>query len=165
MSGVRWIALGALSMGIAVALGAFGAHALKERLIEAGQLENWHTAVRYQAWHALALLALGLVPRGLAPRACGWLFLVGSVLFSGSIYGLALEGPGKILGPITPMGGSLLIVAWGMLAVAAVARLLWRIEVGEEFEPALQAAAGLTVADLDQGAGERARESQGVDAR
>ena len=119
MSGARWIALGALSMGIAVVLGAFGAHALNDRLVAAGQLESWHTAVRYQAWHALALLALGLMPAGIAPRACGWLFLAGSVCFSGSIYGLALEGPSRVLGPITPLGGALLIVGWGMLAWSA----------------------------------------------
>jgi uncharacterized membrane protein YgdD (TMEM256/DUF423 family) len=122
MSGARWIALGALSMGIAVALGAFGAHALNDRLVAAGQLESWRTAVRYQAWHALALLALGALPPAFAPRAtraAGWLFLVGSALFSGSIYGLSLDGPPAVLGPITPLGGVLLIAGWAALAWSA----------------------------------------------
>jgi uncharacterized membrane protein YgdD (TMEM256/DUF423 family) len=122
MSGARWIALGALSMGVAVVLGAFGAHALNDRLVEAGQLETWHTAVRYQAWHALALLALGLMPAGVAPRACGWAFLAGSVCFSGSLYGLALGAPGSVLGPITPLGGALWIVGWAMLSWSAFRR-------------------------------------------
>ena len=119
MSGVRWIALGALWMGIAVVLGAFGAHALNDRLVEAGQLENWRTAVRYQAWHALALVALGLMPKGLAPSWIGWGFFLGSVMFSGSILALALDGPGAVFGPITPLGGLLLIVGWMRLAWGA----------------------------------------------
>ena len=102
MNHARWIALGALSMGLAVVLGAFGAHALNERLVTAGQLENWRTAVLYQALHALALIALGLMPARLAPRATGWLFLLGAVLFSGSIYGLALEGMSVVDRTVTP---------------------------------------------------------------
>ncbi|MEM7306822.1 MAG: DUF423 domain-containing protein [Planctomycetota bacterium] len=117
MSASKWIAIGALWMGAAVVLGAFGAHALKDRLVESGQLENWHTAVRYQAWHALALVAVGSLYRGRAfPGAVGWLFLLGSVMFSGSVYGLALDGPGAVLGPITPLGGALMIAGWATLA-------------------------------------------------
>jgi uncharacterized membrane protein YgdD (TMEM256/DUF423 family) len=119
MNPERWIAFGALSMGLAVVLGAFGAHALNERLVAAGQLESWRTAVLYQALHALALILLGLVPARLAPRAVGWLFLLGSVLFSGSIYGLALEGPKAVLGPVTPLGGLLLIGGWCLFAWSA----------------------------------------------
>lgn len=127
MSGARWIALGALWMGAAVVLGAFGSHALHDRLVEAEALESWRTGVRYQAWHALALVLLGLMPRGLAPRAVGWLFLAGSALFSVSIYGLALGCPGAVLGPVTPVGGTLLIVGWGVLAWSA-----WRRGAGTD---------------------------------
>lgn len=119
MSERHTIAFGALSMAIAVVLGAFGAHAWNDQLVADGQLENWHTAVRYQAWHALALVAVGLMPKALAPRITAPFFVVGSVLFSGSIYGLALGGPGAVLGPITPLGGTLLIVGWGALAWSA----------------------------------------------
>jgi uncharacterized membrane protein YgdD (TMEM256/DUF423 family) len=119
MTPQRWIALGASSMALAVVLGAFGAHALKERLAAAGQLENWRTAVLYQALHALGLIALGLAPARLAPAAVGWLFLFGTVCFSGSIYGLALEGPKAVLGPMTPLGGLLLIAGWCLLAWSA----------------------------------------------
>ena len=119
MNPERWIALGALSMGVAVVLGAFGAHALNERLVAAGQLESWRTAVLYQALHALALIAVGLMPPRFAPRAAGWLFLAGAALFSGSIYGLALEGPKAVLGPMTPLGGLLLIGGWCALAWSA----------------------------------------------
>ena len=119
MNPERWIAAGALSMGLAVVLGAFGAHALEERLAAAGQAEAWRTAVLYQALHALALIALGLMPARLGPRPAGWLFLIGSALFSGSLYGLALEGPKAILGPVTPLGGTLMIAGWLVLGWTA----------------------------------------------
>ena len=119
MTPQRWIALGASSMALAVVLGAFGAHALNERLVAAGQLESWRTAVLYQALHALGLIALGLMPPRLAKAAVGWLFLFGTVLFSGTIYGLALEGPKAVLGPMTPLGGLFLIAGWGVLAWSA----------------------------------------------
>jgi uncharacterized membrane protein YgdD (TMEM256/DUF423 family) len=122
MTSQRWIAFGAGSMALAVVLGAFGAHALNDRLVAAGQLESWRTAVLYQALHALALIALGLMPPRLAPAAVGWLFLFGTVCFSGSIYGLALEGPKGVLGPLTPLGGLLLIAGWGVLTWAAARR-------------------------------------------
>ena len=89
----HWIGVGALSAGIAVALGAFGAHALKETL-EPEQLETWNTAVQYHVLHALALIGFGLYRgRFAAGNFPGWAFLAGSVLFSGSLYGLALGGP------------------------------------------------------------------------
>jgi len=110
------LALGALWAALAVALGAFGAHALKERLVEAGQLENWHTAVRYQMWHALALVLVGVLrERSATPgflRFPAWGFLIGSLLFSGSIYCLALDVARPVMGPITPLGGALVIAAW-----------------------------------------------------
>ena len=109
---------GALSMALAVALGAFGAHALKDTLESSGHLDTWHTAVRYQAWHALGLLALGLLTRGPSQagqaggRLVGWAFLVGSLFFSGSLYALSLEPSATWLGPVTPLGGLLLILGW-----------------------------------------------------
>ena len=98
----------------AVALGAFGAHALAPRLEELGTAEAWRTAVSYQMAHALALLALGLSGRSQAWASAFW--LGGSILFSGSLYGLALGGP-RWLGPVTPLGGILLLSGW--LALAA----------------------------------------------
>jgi uncharacterized membrane protein YgdD (TMEM256/DUF423 family) len=117
MSSQRWIALGALWMGLAVVLGAFGAHALNDRLVETGHLEDWHTAVRYQAWHALALVLVGAIYRDRPfPASIGWLFLIGSLVFSGSIYGLCLDGPPPVLGPMTPLGGAMLIAGWAIFA-------------------------------------------------
>ncbi len=117
----RWIAWGALLGGSGVALGAFGAHALKERLAAGDMLPVWETAVRYQVWHALALLALAALAERRAPPAfVGWGFVLGSALFSGSLYLLAL-GIGKPwIGPVTPLGGSLLIGAWCTLGVWAL---------------------------------------------
>ena len=91
-----------------VALGAFGAHALKDTLTAAGTLDTWRTAVLYQLIHAVALLALPAWPW------VGRSWIVGVVLFSGSLYWLALGGP-KILGPITPLGGAALLLGWALL--------------------------------------------------
>jgi uncharacterized membrane protein YgdD (TMEM256/DUF423 family) len=115
----HWIGIGALTAAAAVALGAFGAHALKETL-EPEQLEIWHTAVQYQVLHALALIIFGLY-RGRHPSSNlpGWAFLVGSVCFSGSLYGLALGGP-RFLGPITPLGGLAFLFGWILLGLAAL---------------------------------------------
>jgi uncharacterized membrane protein YgdD (TMEM256/DUF423 family) len=127
MIGAFWIRAGAVLAGLGVIAGAFGAHYLRERLkLEPRQLESFETGVRYQVFHALALLVVGLIANqtgraGGALGAAGWLFLVGTVLFSGSIYGLALQvGPRAALGPTTPIGGSLLIVGWFVLAAAAL---------------------------------------------
>lgn len=104
----------ALLAGSAVALGAFGAHALKN-ILEPKYLEIFETAVRYQMYHALALLALGLA--GWKGRSSLWL-LAGTLIFSGSLYLLAFTRV-DILGAITPIGGILQIVGWGMLALEA----------------------------------------------
>jgi uncharacterized membrane protein YgdD (TMEM256/DUF423 family) len=115
----HWIAAGALSAALAVALGAFGAHALAGRL-DARGLEIWHTAVQYQGLHALALVGFGLYrARFAGSDLAGWGFLAGSVLFSGSLYGLALGGP-RFLGPITPLGGTAFLFGWLMLALQAL---------------------------------------------
>lgn len=117
----QWIAIGALWAGLGVVLGAFGAHSLHERLDAADQLANWHTAVRYQVWHALALIAYGLYrERRRATPFIGWAFLVGSFLFSGSIYGLTQDVFRSVLGPITPLGGVFLICGWVTFAVSAL---------------------------------------------
>lgn len=107
---------GALFALIAVALGAFGAHALESR-VEPRDLEIWETAVRYQMWHALALVLLAaLLARwpGGAAHVAGWAWIVGILVFSGSLY--ALVGTGiRGLGAITPIGGLALLVGWGAL--------------------------------------------------
>lgn len=109
---------GILLAGFAVILGAFGAHALKETLVARESVVVWETAVRYQMWHALALLIVSVFPQeqGLA-RLTGRCLITGIFLFSGSLYWLALGGPGW-LGPVTPIGGALLIAGWLLLLVS-----------------------------------------------
>ncbi|MEO0650685.1 MAG: DUF423 domain-containing protein [Planctomycetota bacterium] len=119
MHAKHWILAGALLCGLGVVSGAFGAHALRSSLEAADQLENWRTAVRYQVWHGLALLALApTLPAAGRGRPVLALFVTGTLLFSGSIYGLALGGPGSLLGPITPIGGLLLISGWALVAIS-----------------------------------------------
>ena len=115
---------GIVLAGAAVMLGAFGAHALKATLEESAQLDNWHTAVRYQMWHALALIAYGTWRRGREARwTPAWCFLIGSLLFSGSIYALCFDVARPVMGPITPLGGSFMIAGWVAFGVQA-----WRSE-------------------------------------
>lgn len=105
---------------ISVAAGAFGAHGLK-KILEPRMLEVWQTAAQYQMYHALALLAVAWLiskqPSG-AATAAGWAFVVGVLVFSGTLYAMALSGV-KILGAITPIGGVAFIVGWICLAVGA----------------------------------------------
>lgn len=110
------VALGALNAAIAVAAGAFGAHGLRERL-EPRALEIFETAARYQIYHALALILCGVIATRGATTA-GWLFQAGIIVFSGSLYALALTGV-KGLGAITPLGGLAFLVGWGWLAWTA----------------------------------------------
>ena len=115
-----FFALGSLSAFLAVALGAFGAHALKGRL-DADMLAVFETGVRYQMVHALALLAVGWACTrwpGPAVTTSGWLFVAGTVFFSGSLYALALSGT-RWLGAVTPIGGVAWLAAWLLLAWAA----------------------------------------------
>lgn len=103
---------------LAVALGAFGAHALGPKLAELETIAVWKTALDYQIWHALVLLILafsGLTSR--TAKAAQVCFTVGIPLFSGSLYWLALGGP-RWLGPITPLGGTALIIGWFLVIVA-----------------------------------------------
>jgi uncharacterized membrane protein YgdD (TMEM256/DUF423 family) len=110
---------GALSAFIAVAAGAFGAHALRTRL-PPDQLAVFETGARYQMYHALALLAVAWAvtrwPDAVPLRAAGWLFIGGTLVFSGSLYLLALTGS-RWLGAITPVGGVLFLAGWAALAL------------------------------------------------
>ena len=107
------VAAGATLAGLAVVLGAFGAHALKSRL-GAESLGWWQTAVQYQMWHALAVLGLGLAGRGWL-RLPAWLLVAGALVFSGILYAMALGGP-RWLGVVTPVGGLAMIAGWALLA-------------------------------------------------
>ena len=116
-----FLALGSISGGLAVALGAFGAHILEDRLA-ASMLANFETGVRYQMYHALALLAVAWAvsrwPTSPWPVAAGWLFVAGTLLFSASLYALALSGV-RWLGAITPLGGVAFVAGWLCLLLAA----------------------------------------------
>jgi uncharacterized membrane protein YgdD (TMEM256/DUF423 family) len=122
MSGMNWVRVGTVLGFLGVALGAFGAHALKARLETLGTTAAYQTAVQYQMYHALALLALGLLVnpfhRNPPVAVAGWCFLIGVILFSGSLYLLAVTGI-KPLGAITPFGGVAMLAGWLVFAVAA----------------------------------------------
>ena len=114
-----WIKLGGIFGGLGVMLGAFGAHSLKGRLVEQS-LQTFQTGVLYQFIHSLALILVGLLSMHFVDEhqkqveRAGFFFVAGIVLFSGSLYSLALGGP-KFLGPITPLGGLCFIIGWFML--------------------------------------------------
>ena len=115
--------LAALSGFIAVATGAFGAHVLKARLTT-DQLQVWETAARYQMYHVVPLFVVAwLLSGGPCPWAsrAGWAFVLGTLLFSGSLYALALSGVSR-LGAITPFGGVAFLAGWAMLALAVGSR-------------------------------------------
>ena len=117
-----FLLVGALAAFIGVALGAFGAHGLRSRL-STEMLGVFETGVRYQMYHALAILIVALaVARidGWLIRAAGWLFTGGIILFSGSLYVLALSGI-TMLGAVTPIGGLAFLAGWACLAIAALA--------------------------------------------
>src|SRR5690554_5338468 len=109
-----FIMLGAINMALGVILGAFGAHGL-ERLISAEMVVVFQTGVQYQIYHALGLLMIALLlipyPQAKGLRTGGWIMLAGIILFSGSLYLLALTGM-RFWGPITPVGGACFIIAW-----------------------------------------------------
>ena len=124
MSARLVLGLAAAAMFAAVALGAFGAHALRARLTP-DMLAVWQTAVLYHAWHALGLFGVGLLllhwpERGLLGIA-GGLFIAGILLFSGSLYALALTGI-RGLGAVTPFGGVAFLAGWGAVAIACLKR-------------------------------------------
>ena len=123
---MNFIFIGSILAAVAVALGAFGAHALEARLGD-DNLRRWETAVRYQLFHSIGLIAVGLVEQAGTASIHGWLELSGGlmqggiVFFSGSLYALALSGR-RWLGAVAPLGGLLLIAAWLVMAGA-----LWRL--------------------------------------
>lgn len=115
-----WLAIAAINGGLAVASGAFAAHGLQGR-IDAQALQTFETGARYHMYHALALglaaLAMRDAAAGAAVSAAGF-FLAGILLFSGSLYLLALTGA-RLFGAITPFGGVCFLIGWGLLAIAA----------------------------------------------
>jgi uncharacterized membrane protein YgdD (TMEM256/DUF423 family) len=122
----RFLGLGAVNAFLAVAAGAFAAHALRARL-DADRLAVFETGARYHMFHALGLFAVALVAVRAAGTggagsgtvaAAGWLMLAGIVLFSGSLYALALSGQ-RWLGAVTPLGGLCFLASWALLAWAA----------------------------------------------
>ena len=115
------LVLAAAFLFAAVGLGAFGAHALRARLAP-DLMTVYQTAVQYHFWHALGLLAVAILltqkPEDAALAAAAWLLVAGLVLFSGSLYALALTGV-RGLGAVTPVGGAAFLMAWAALAWAA----------------------------------------------
>jgi len=114
--------MGSINALIAVMLGAFGAHGLRERL-STEMMEIFQTAVQYHFYHALGLLAVGVIALHLPEsgwlKASGWTMLAGIVVFSGSLYILSVTGI-KWLGAITPIGGTAFIAAWILLCIAVL---------------------------------------------
>lgn len=118
-----WLAMGSISMFLAVAAGAFGAHALKARLTPEMR-EIYEVAVRYHVYHALAMLFVSVAaarPGGAIFQIAGIAFLLGTVLFSGSLYVMAVT-ENKALGMITPLGGVLFLIGWLALLWSAIVR-------------------------------------------
>jgi len=117
-----WLTLGSVGMLLAVAMGAFGAHALKKTLTP-DLMAIYETAVHYHVYHALGLIAIGLLalhlPATTLLRWAGVLMAAGLVLFSGSLYALSLSGI-RWLGAITPIGGTAFLAAWLLLAAAVM---------------------------------------------
>ena len=133
MSASFWLRTGAIWGFLAIAMGSFGAHGLRERFESLGNVpgglttarlnENFHTASQYQMYCAFAILVVGLIAQagrnsGAALDAAGWLLLAGSLVFSGSLYVLCITGD-KWYGRITPIGGVAMMAGWIALALAA----------------------------------------------
>jgi uncharacterized membrane protein YgdD (TMEM256/DUF423 family) len=116
-----FLLIGAVAAFLAVAFGAFGAHALRARL-SPEMLAVFETGARYQMYHSLAIVLVALIlgrMDGWLVRMAGWMFTAGIVLFSGSLYALALTGV-TTLGAVTPVGGLAFLLGWALLAVAAL---------------------------------------------
>ena len=121
-NGLGWVSLGSGLAGLSVMLGAFGAHSLKSLLTEK-KLATFHTATDYLGYHALGLIAIGILIlvlneelRTKLQRSARWIS-VGIILFSGSLYVLTFDGP-RFFGPITPLGGLCFMIGWVTLAVS-----------------------------------------------
>jgi uncharacterized membrane protein YgdD (TMEM256/DUF423 family) len=110
---LNWTVVGAVLALLGVAAGAFGAHALRS-MVDPARIETFEVAVRYQMFHAIAVLLAGM----LGAPAAGWCFLAGVVVFSGSLYLLVLTGA-RWLGAVTPVGGVLFLLGWVLLAFEA----------------------------------------------
>jgi uncharacterized membrane protein YgdD (TMEM256/DUF423 family) len=124
-----FLSIGSLAAAVAVMLGAFGAHALKEKL-SPDQLQVFETGVRYQFYHAFALIAIGILAEKFSSSLLnysGWLFCLGIIFFSGSLYLLSTRNllgieNWKFLGPVTPLGGLCFIAGWIFLLVSVLKR-------------------------------------------
>ncbi|WP_433745522.1 DUF423 domain-containing protein [Falsibacillus pallidus] len=120
-----FIIIGAINAFLSVALGAFGAHGLEGKLSQK-YMDIWHTAVQYQMFHALGIIAIGIVAGNYASSQLltwsGWLMLIGIILFSGSLYVLSLTKI-SVLGAITPLGGLGFLAGWILLIVFAAKAL------------------------------------------
>ena len=117
MQGKAWVVAGSFLAFLAVVAGAFGSHGLSSRL-EPEALEVYEVAVRYQLYHSLALILVGILSQQAATKltAAGWAFLSGIFIFSGSLYLLTLTGL-RWLGAITPLGGVAFLIGWFLLAL------------------------------------------------
>ncbi|KMY55717.1 membrane protein [Bacillus sp. FJAT-27231] len=117
-----FIIIGAINAFLSVALGAFGAHGLEGK-VEPKYLEIWKTGVQYQMFHASGMILVGILmgqfPSSSLLNWSGWMMLIGTVIFSGSLYALTLSGI-KVLGAITPIGGVAFLAAWVLLVLAAI---------------------------------------------
>ena len=114
---LNWISIAAINMAIAVALGAFGAHVLKNS-VSIQQLEWWQTATLYWFIHGLGLLLVGVLIRlNYTTQTTAWLLQIGALIFAGSLYAMTLGAP-RWFGAITPIGGVLMIAGWLWLAVS-----------------------------------------------
>ncbi|WP_197708897.1 DUF423 domain-containing protein [Psychrobacter sp. YP14] len=115
---MNWIAIAAINLAMAVALGAFGAHGIKA-IASAEQLAWWHTGAQYLFYHALGLLLVGLLIKlGYTTQTTAWLIQIGIIIFAGSLFAMTLGAP-RWFGAITPIGGSLMIIGWVWLAITA----------------------------------------------
>ena len=115
---MNWIAIAAVNLALAVALGAFGAHGIKA-IASPEQMAWWLTGTQYFFYHALSLLLVGiLIKLGYTTSTPAWLLQIGLIIFSGSLFAMTLGTP-RWLGPITPIGGTLMIIGWIWLAVTA----------------------------------------------
>jgi uncharacterized membrane protein YgdD (TMEM256/DUF423 family) len=117
-----FLIIGSILGGTGVMIGAFGAHALKTLLETSGRLETFETAVKYQFYHALALIMLGILMNNQQHSLyhySGYSFLIGTLIFSGSLYILCLTGITKF-GMVTPLGGVLMIAGWVFLMLGII---------------------------------------------
>ena len=117
-----FLMIASISGALSVAIGAFGAHGLKKILEESGRMDTFETGVKYQFYHTIALFLVAILIEKMPfsqMHYAGWCFVVGIVIFSGSLYALCLSGITK-LGAITPIGGLFFIVGWVLMALAAM---------------------------------------------